>query len=91
MVNAYQLINEYKEWNTKTNVPPAGGSLFSQISTKKSNTDRNNENWHKNATCRECGKKGQIRPNQTSIDINKDDNYESNYKDNKKSCENPIK
>ena len=60
---------------------------FSYRSTKKSNTDRNNDNCHKNETYHECVKKVKNRPNLKGIDINKYDNDDGNGKDDKKACE----
>ena len=60
MVKAYQLLNEYKQWNPRATLPEASGVAFSQQGTNKS-AHRTTE-WKKKATCHNCGQKGHIRP-----------------------------
>ena len=61
--------------------------MFSQNITKISNSDCNNDDCQKSATCHECGKKGHIRPNLPNIKSNNDDGYESANKEKNKVCE----
>ena len=60
MVNAYQLLNEYNQWNPRVTLPESSGFAFSQQGNNKS-AQRTTE-WKKKATCHNCGQKGHIRP-----------------------------
>ena len=60
MVKAYQLLNEYKQWNPRATLPETSGVAFSQQGTNKS-AQRTTE-WKKKSTFHNCGKKGHIRP-----------------------------
>ena len=64
MVKAYQLLNEYKNWTPKHQIPESTGVAFSQtISVNKNKND-----WNQKATCHHCGKKGHIRPDCPEIE-----------------------
>ena len=60
MVKAYQLLNEYKQWNPRATLPESSGVAFSQQGTNKS--AQRTTKWKKKATCHNCGQKGHIRP-----------------------------
>ena len=71
MVKSYQMLNKYKNWNTRKTYPPADGVEFYQKGAKNNN-NKNNYNWEKRAICHECGKKGHIRPNFPNTMMEKD-------------------
>jgi hypothetical protein len=50
-------MSEYKNWQPRSSAPTASKIAFSQNGKGDSN------DWHKDATCHECGKKGHICPN----------------------------
>ena len=61
MVKAYQLLNEYNQWNPRETLPESSGVAFLQQGSNKKFAQRTSE-WKKKATCHNCGQKGHIRP-----------------------------
>ena len=59
LVKAYNVLCEYKCWTPKMTTPLSTDVAFVQTG----DTDVKNTEWHKKATCHNCGKKGHIRPN----------------------------
>ena len=89
MVKAYQLLNEYKQWNPSATLHESSGVAFSQQGNDNKSAHRTTE-WKKKATCHNCGQKGHIRPEcpepKTENDDNKkeDDNNPDKKSSNKK-------
>ena len=61
MVKAYQLLNEYTQWNPRVTLHESSGVAFSQQGNNNTSAQRTTE-WKKKATCHNCGQKGHIRP-----------------------------
>ena len=61
MVKAYQLLNEYKQWNPRETLPESSGVAFLQQGNYNKFVQRTTE-WKKKTTCHNCGQKGHIRP-----------------------------
>ena len=77
MVQAFKLINEFKHWQPRSTVADVTTTAFAQKGSRNNNQNNNgSDDWHKNATCHQCGKKGHIRPN--CPDLNRDDEDDSN-------------
>ena len=74
MVNAYQLINEYKSWAPRTSLPEVSGVAFSQQGNSKA--DQRTAEWKKKAVCHNCGKRVHIKPDCTEPIIDNDDTNE---------------
>ena len=84
MVKAYQLLNEYKQWNPRATLPEASGVAFSQHSNNKS--AQITAEQKKKATCHNCGQKGHIRPKcPEPMTENDDDKKEDDKNPDKKS------
>ena len=63
LVSAYHLLNEYKNWQPRSTIPDPTGVAFAQKGGKKNNkSDKDSEEWKKNAKCHNCGETGHIRP-----------------------------
>ena len=85
MVKAYQLLNEYKQWNPRATLPESSGVAFSQQGNNNKSAQRTSE-WKKKYTCHNCGKKGHIRPECLEpMTENYDDKKEDDTKPDKKS------
>ena len=85
MVKAYQLLNDYKQWNPRATLPESSGVSFSQQGNNNKSAQRTTE-WKKKATCHNCGQKGHIRPEcPEPMTENDDDRKEDNNKPYKKS------
>ena len=78
MVKAYQLINEYKSWTSRTSLPGVSGVALSQQG--KSKAAQRTAEWKNKTVCHNCGKKGHIKADCTESIIDNDD---TNEKDNK--------
>ena len=59
LVQAFRLLNEYKNWNPRQVIPETSGVAFAQ----KGKQGRPVEDWHKDVLCHHCQEKGHIKPN----------------------------
>ena len=60
LVQAFRLLNEYKNWNPRQVIPKTSGVAFAQ---KGKQGTRPVEDWHKDVLCHHCQEKGHIKPN----------------------------
>ena len=60
MVTAFKMINEFKNWQP-TKPADVTGTAFA--SRRKNPNQNSSTDWHKDATCHHCKKKGHIRTN----------------------------
>ena len=62
MVKAYQLLNEYKQWNQRVTLPESSGVAFLQQGNNNKSAQQTSE-WKKKATYHNCGQKDTSGPN----------------------------
>ena len=85
MVKAYQLLNEYKQWNPRTTLHYSLGVAFSQQGNNNKSAQQTTE-WKKKATCHNFGQKGHISLECLEpMTENYDDKKEDDTKPDKKS------
>ena len=64
MVQAFKLLNKFKNWQPQVAVPDAQATTFTQKEKSRANNNGSNDNdWQKTTVCHHCQKKGHIRPN----------------------------
>ena len=85
MVTAFKMINEYKCWQPTKPTEVSGTAFTTRGRKSKPVRDSSDTDWHKDAICHECGKKGHIQPNCPDLDDDDNDNINSkpNQKQNK--------
>ena len=90
MVKAYQLLNEYKQWNPRATLPESLVVAFLQQGNNNKSAQRTTE-WKKKATCHNCGQKGHIRPEcPEPMTEDYDDKKEDDNKPDKKSSKKKL-
>jgi hypothetical protein len=76
VVQAFKMINEYKNWQPSSQPAEVTGTAF--LGTERDTS------WHDDATCHECGEKGHIRPNCPKFDNESKSSRDTPSKNDKK-------